>query len=91
MQAGCNTGTGVRTMAVYYSRVTKKGQATIPSVFRKKLGIEEGDKVVFEEMEEGLVLKPAADVEDFAGALSHFANEGEVLARLLQDRRKSFR
>ncbi len=78
-------------MVVYYSRVTRKGQATIPSTFRKKLGIDEGDRVVFEETEDGLLLKPAADVEDSAGALSHFADAGEVLEELLKDRRKSFR
>ncbi len=78
-------------MATYYSRVTRKGQATIPSVFRKKLGIEEGDRVVFEEAEEGLILKPAADVEDSAGAMSSFGDAGEVLGKLLRDRKKSFR
>lgn len=78
-------------MAVYYSRVTKKGQATIPSVFRKKFGIDEGDRVVFEETGEGLVLKPAADVEDSAGALSRFGDAGEVLKEFLRDRRKGFR
>lgn len=78
-------------MAVYYSRVTKKGQATIPSMFRKKLGIDEGDRVVFEETEEGLVLKPAADIEDSAGVLSRFADAGDVLQAHLKDRRKSFR
>lgn len=78
-------------MAGYYSRVTKKGQATIPSVFRKKFGIEEGDRVVFEEMEEGLILKPAADLEDSAGSLSRFDDAGRVLRKLLQDRRKGFR
>jgi len=78
-------------MALYYSRVTKKGQATIPSVFRKKLGIDEGDRVVFEETEEGLVLKPAADIEDSAGALSRFADVGDALHVHLKDRGKSFR
>lgn len=78
-------------MVVYYSRVTKKGQTTIPSVFRKKLGIDGGDRVVFEETEAGLVLKPVADIEDSAGALSHFADAGEVLEELLRDRGKSFR
>lgn len=76
---------------MYYSRVTRKGQATIPSVFRKKLGIEEGDKVVFEETEEGFILKPAADIEDSAGALSRFAEAEQVLEGLNRDRRKSFR
>ena len=77
-------------MATYYSRVTKKGQATIPSAFRKKLGIEEGDRIVFEEAEGSLILKPAADVEDSAGALSRFGDGGQVLERLLRERRKSF-
>jgi len=75
----------------YYSRVTKKGQATIPSAFRRKLGIEEGDRVVFEEAERSLIVNPAADVEDSAGALSRFGDAGQVLERLLRDRRKSFR
>ncbi len=78
-------------MTMYYSRVTKKGQTTIPSTFRKKFGIEEGDRVVFEETEDGLILKPAADIEDSAGALSRFADAEEVVARLIRDRRKSFR
>jgi len=78
-------------MATHYPRVTKKGQATIPSAFRKKLGIEEGDRVVFEEAQGSLIVKPAADVEDSAGALSRFGDAGQVLERLLRDRRKSFR
>jgi len=78
-------------MASYYSWVTRKGQTTIPSVFRKKLGIEEGDRVVFEETEDGLVLRPAADVEDSAGSLSRFADAEEVLDQLIKDRSKSFR
>ena len=77
-------------MATYYSRVTKKGQATIPSAFRRKLGIEEGDRVVFEEAQGSLIVNPAADVEDSAGALSRFGDAGQVLERLLRERRKSF-
>ena len=90
-RAPCNTGKIVRQLAGYYSRVTKKGQATIPSVFRKKLGIDEGDRVVFEETDEGLILKPAADIEDSAGSLSRFADAGHVLRTHLKDRKKSFR
>jgi hypothetical protein len=35
--------------------------------------------------------KDEADVEDSAGALSSFGNAGEVLEKLLRDRKKSFR
>lgn len=78
-------------MASYYSRVTRKGQATIPSELRRKFGIEEGDRVVFEETEKGLVLKPAVDIEDSAGALSKFGDAEEVLDELFRERKKSFR
>ncbi len=78
-------------MGMYYSRVTKKGQATIPSVFRRKFAIEEGRRVVFEETDKGLLVRPAADIEDSAGTLSRFAEAGRVLDRLLSDRRKGFR
>ncbi len=78
-------------MASYYSRVTKKGQITIPSVFREKFGIAEGDRVLFEETKEGLVLRPAADLEDSAGSLSRFADAGRLLDQLAGDRRKGFR
>ncbi len=47
--------------------------------------------MVFEETEKGPVLKPLAEVEDSAGALSSSADMGEVLGKHLEDRRKSFR
>ncbi len=76
---------------MYYSRVSKKGQTTIPSVYRKKFGIEEGDRVVFEETDQGLVLKAAVDVEDSAGSMSRYGDAGKLLERVLHERRKSFR
>ncbi len=76
---------------MYYSRVTKKGQTTIPSVYRKKFGIEEGDRVVFEETERGLVLKPAVDIEDAAGSMSRYGEARELLEQVFEARRKSFR
>jgi AbrB family looped-hinge helix DNA binding protein len=39
------------------STVTEKGQATIPKALRDKYGIETGDEVVWEETEEGIVLR----------------------------------
>ena len=46
---------------------------------------------MFEETEEGLILKPASDIEDSAGALSRFADAHEVLDRLFRERGKNFR
>ena len=78
-------------MAVYYSRVTRKGHATIPSELRKKFAIETDDKEAFEETTEVWFLKPAADIEDSADALSRFAVSETVLDDHLRDREKDFR
>ena len=43
------------------SRVTSKGQVTIPKELRDRLGIGSGDEVVFEETDEGILLRK--DVE----------------------------
>jgi AbrB family looped-hinge helix DNA binding protein len=42
-----------------YSKITKKGQITIPQKFREILGIKAGEKVVFDLEDETLVLKKA--------------------------------
>lgn len=39
------------------SRVTERGQTTIPQELREKYGIEPGDEVVWEDTEDGLVVK----------------------------------
>ena len=53
------------------SRVTTKGQVTIPLEFRKKLNIKEGDKVVFIE-KDGLLFLGNSNrlvLEDFARSM----------------------
>jgi len=47
--------------------VTKKGQATIPKKLRKKYGIK--DKVLIEENEKGIILKPLPSSNDDFGSL----------------------
>jgi AbrB family looped-hinge helix DNA binding protein len=39
------------------TRITEKGQATIPKVFREKYGLEAGDEVVWVDSEAGIVVK----------------------------------
>jgi AbrB family looped-hinge helix DNA binding protein len=43
------------------TKVTDKGQTTIPQELREKYGIEPGDEVEWNETENGLVLKKVAD------------------------------
>ena len=70
-----------------YSKVTKKGQVTIPSTMRKKYRIAEGATVAFEETSEGLLIKSLPDIVDSAGKLSMYARADEVLKDVLKKRK----
>lgn len=74
-----------------YSRITSKGQMTIPAKARRKYGLEDGSMVVVEEREEGLLLKPAPDIIGSAGALSEFGDANEIIRSLVKSRMKAFR
>lgn len=74
-----------------YSKITKKGQMTIPVEYRRKYNLKEGVVVAFEETEEGLIIRPVPDIADSAGALSKYANPKELLAYLMKAREESFR
>ncbi|MEM2962509.1 MAG: AbrB/MazE/SpoVT family DNA-binding domain-containing protein [Candidatus Bathyarchaeia archaeon] len=65
--------------------VTKKGQATIPKWLREKYGIKR--KVVIEESEGGIVLKPLPlPEEDFGSLKSVF--KGKSSKELLEEARR---
>lgn len=74
-----------------YSRITSKGQMTIPAKARRKYGLEEGSLVVVEETTEGLLLKRAPDIIASAGKLSQFADASKVIEDLIKSRREAFR
>ncbi len=65
--------------------MTSKGRVTIPQEIRQRLGLKEGDKVIF--MVEGgvAVLKPVREddpFEKYAGALGSFETKDEINAWL---------
>jgi len=64
--------------------VTKKGQATIPKKLRKKYGIK--DKVIIEENENGIILKPLPSPKDDFGSLKTFF-KGKTAQELLKEAR----
>lgn len=65
--------------------VTKKGQATIPKRLRKKYGIR--SKVIVEEDEKGILLRPLPSPgEDFGSLKTIF--RGKSSRELLQEARK---
>ena len=47
--------------------MTRKGQTTIPSLFRKKYGIREGTTMLVEDVGGAIVMIPLIDAEKLAG------------------------
>ncbi|MDR2615728.1 MAG: AbrB/MazE/SpoVT family DNA-binding domain-containing protein [Oscillospiraceae bacterium] len=78
------------------SRVTSKGQVTIPIDMRRKLGIREGDKVVFIEREGNIIIANAAmlalkEIQDaFIGEAERLGlrNEQDVVALVKETRKE---
>jgi AbrB family looped-hinge helix DNA binding protein len=66
------------------AKITSRGQITIPIDVRKKLGVKEGDKVVFIEDGGRFVVANAAKIA-FANMRAAFAGEAERLG--LKDER----
>ena len=72
-------------MLVEVVTVTKKGQATIPKRLRKKYGIK--DKVLIEEDEKGIVLKPLPSPNNDFGSLKSVF-KGKTARELLKEARR---
>lgn len=60
------------------AKVTSKGQITIPLEIRKKLGVKEGDKVLFIE-EQGRVVMVNSSMEALRKAQDAFKGEADRL------------
>ena len=69
------------------SRVTRKGQITIPANLRKQFHIEFGCSVEFEKTKNGIMVKPIKDLIDSDGELSEFASSDEMIKDLLRSRK----
>ena len=76
---------------MHSSKITKKGQMTIPVRYREKYSLKEGATLTFKETDDGLLIVPVPDIADSAGALSRYADSKEVLSDLLRARKKNFR
>ena len=60
------------------AKITSRGQITIPIDIRKKLGVKEGDKVIFIEDGSRIIVANAAKIT-FANMRAAFAGEAERL------------
>ena len=71
------------TQGTISSRVTRKGQVTIPAEFRKAHGIREGSRVIFSSKGSGeLSLKATPNLEDLAGVDSGKISYKEAIKKL---------
>jgi len=59
-------------------KVTRKGQTTIPAELRVKLGIKEGDELLVESTEQGILFKPIPRLEDCAGIYAKYGKVEEI-------------
>jgi len=59
-------------------KVTRRGQTTIPAEFREKFRIKEGDELVVESTERGLLLKVIPRLEELAGVDAGFGKVEEI-------------
>ena len=63
--------------------ITSKGQVTVPKAIRDKLGLRQGDTVVYTATEDGVVLTPKSiDFVDLAGYLGEPPNGPATLAQI---------
>ncbi|WP_193311621.1 AbrB/MazE/SpoVT family DNA-binding domain-containing protein [Agriterribacter humi] len=72
------------------SVLTSKGQLLIPKRLRKKYGIEAGVKVIFEEAEGGVVIRPINDqyFKAFRGILTSSGKLKEEIKAMKLDEKK---
>lgn len=76
------------------TRITRKGQVTIPKELREEFGLEEGDEVTCEKTEDGIVVRKATQsagrgmlVDDDVPAATREAMAEEMDAEIRDKRR----
>ena len=48
------------------AKITSKGQITVPHEIRRALGVQSGDRLIFESGEEGVLVRPVKKKSPFA-------------------------
>lgn len=73
------------------SRMTSKGQVTVPVEVRRKLGLRRGDRVEFRQEGDKTLIRRAADEENpfekYKGALKGLGGEVRAINRWIADLR----
>ncbi len=59
-------------------KITRRGQTTIPQKIRKQCGIKEGDMLIVEATERGILFKPIPNILDMVGIDAGYATVEQV-------------
>ena len=59
-------------------KVTRRGQTTIPKKIRQQCGVKEGDRLLIEVTDKGILFKPIPNILDMAGIDAGYATVDEV-------------
>ena len=68
----------MRTLDVNIVKVTRRGQTTIPLEIRQKCGIKEGDRLLVQLTEKGILFKPVPKLLDMAGFMAGHGTPEEI-------------
>lgn len=59
-------------------KVTRRGQTTLPVQYRARLGIDEGDDLLVEEVSQGLLIRRVPNLLDLAGVDAKYGTPEEA-------------
>ena len=68
------------------SRMSRKGQVVIPARLRKKYGFKEGEKLVFIEQDQQIIIKPITKWTDICGSVEPVLSKEEVRKKIREMR-----
>ena len=77
-------------MEIRHSKISTKGQLTIPKEFREKLNLHAGDDVILYLKDEGLIVKPRATHLGMLRGLLREEIDIEKAEKFLQSERKKW-
>lgn len=79
-------------MDIGTSKVTAKGQLTIPQNIREKMGLLEGTPVVIMDTDSGILIRKSSDLKDFFAPAQQWAKEQGITRKdvrgLVRDEKK---
>lgn len=70
-------------------KVTRRGQTTLPVQYRAKLGIDEGDDLLVEEVSQGLLIRRVPNLLDLAGVDAKYGTPEEA-KKLIEQMREEY-